>query len=62
MTRDGEVFAWGNNKYKQLLINPSKSAASQIAEVDTDASEQDFSKQIVWKPRQVKFSETAFGK
>ena len=62
VTRDGEVFAWGNNKYKQLLILPSKSAASQMAEADTEASEQDFNKQIVFKPRQIKFSEYAFGK
>ena len=64
MTKEGEVFAWGNNKYKQLLLQPkhSKSAAAHIAEADTEASEQEFSKQIVWTPRQIKFSEYAFGK
>ena len=62
VTRDGEVFAWGNNKYKQLLTQSSKSAASQMAEADTEASEREVSKHIVWKPRQIKFSEYTFGK
>ena len=55
VTRDGEVFAWGNNGQKQLLVKSDNRPGND------ENDEFNLNKQIIWSPKQIKFSEYAFG-